>query len=101
MDLRSWQAEQAMHSEPGPECLEVIETMAAFYAIIYLMFLSFSVSSLKNHFPFFLEFCRVGDCFSSSFAEFAAILQNEAIQQSGGGKVKVLCGTSGMCDIGL
>lgn len=36
-----------------------------------------------------------------SFAEFAAILQNEAVQKSGGAKVKVLCGTSGMHDIGL
>lgn len=89
-----------MHSELGPECLEMIETMAAFYAFIYLMFLSFSVSSLKNTFHSSLEFSRVGDCFSS-FAEFTAILQNEAIQESGGGKVKVLYGTSGMCDIGL
>lgn len=37
----------------------------------------------------------------SSFAEFAAILQNEAMQDTGGAKVKVLCGTSGICDIGL
>lgn len=37
----------------------------------------------------------------SSFAEFAAILQNEAVQESGGTKCKVLCGISGMRDIDL
>lgn len=37
----------------------------------------------------------------SSFAEFAAILQNEAFQESGGAKVKVLYGTPGVRDIGL
>lgn len=37
----------------------------------------------------------------SCFAEFAAVLQNEAIQESGGAKVKVLCGTPGVRDIGL
>lgn len=48
-----------MHSEPGPECLEVIETTAAFYAFVYLMFLSFSASSLKNIFHSSLEFSGV------------------------------------------
>lgn len=37
----------------------------------------------------------------NSFAEFAAVLQNEAMRESVGAKVKVVCGTSGMCDIGL
>lgn len=78
----------------------MIETMAAFYAFNYLMFLSLSVSSLNNTFHSSLESSRVGDCFSS-FAEFAAIFQNEAIKESGGDKVKVLCGTSNTCDIGL
>lgn len=52
-----------MHSEPGPEYLGVIETTAAFHAFIYFMFLSFSVSSLKNTFHSSLEFSRVGAWF--------------------------------------
>lgn len=48
-----------MHSELGPECLEVIETTAAFYAFVYVMFLFFSVSSLKNIFHSSLEFSAV------------------------------------------
>lgn len=50
MDLRSRRVEKAVLSEPGPECLEVFETVAAFYAFIYFFFLPCSVSSLKNTF---------------------------------------------------
>lgn len=52
-----------MLSEQGPECLEVIESTAAFYAFMYLMFLSLSVSSLKITFRSSLAFSRVGDWF--------------------------------------
>lgn len=52
MDLRSRRVEQAMLSEPGPECLEVFETVAAFYAFIFLYFF-FTLLCLfsQKHFP--------------------------------------------------
>lgn len=37
----------------------------------------------------------------SSSAEFAAILQSWNIQESGDAKVKVSCGTPGVCEMGL
>lgn len=48
MDLRSRRVEQAVLSEPGPECLEVFETVAAFYAFIFLYFFFYPALSLLS-----------------------------------------------------